>query len=190
MRLKVQDPGWGRAGSPAASLLGVWTAVSSLCPHVRSQAAWGLPRSKRGLGPAQGVAGAGSHICSSHLILICFHGPSQLPGGSGRPQRAAGRGCSDTPRTGQLPYPAFGKGGGHEERITGNHPWPSSLWEAGSDAHTHHFPALSSPPLLTTPVCGLRGRRVHICVQLFPGNLPRPGPSFPQSCGMRSSSED
>lgn len=114
-------------------------------------ASWGLPRSMLGQGGPGEWLGLDQTEWPSCLILIRFHSQSQLPSCSGRPQRAMGRGSSNTPRMGQLPSPAFGKGGSHKERITGNHPGTATAGKWGLDPHACHFPALISPPLLTAP---------------------------------------
>ena len=113
-----------------------------------------------------------------------------------------GGGC---PEWGQLPSSGFGKGGGHEERITGNNPWPGSSWETGSGTPmSADFPALRSPPLPTAsgPMASEGGDADGIQQQPMPPAGPRPmsgvpwerpeaSPQFPppRPVGMRSCSE-
>lgn len=109
----------------------------SSCPSlsarlVGSLGCIGPTQAQAGAGLAQGEAGAGSDgMASSHSHP--FPWLELAPRLLRETVVGCREGCSNTPRMGQLPYPAFGKGGGHEERITGNQPWLSSIWEVGSD---------------------------------------------------------
>lgn len=103
----------------------------------RAQAFWPSSWPDGRVGPqarlvGKGVARAGLDGMAFLSDCYLFPWPEPTHQLLGETVEGGGEGLLGCSQNGGCFLPAFGKGGDHEERITGNHPWSSSGWEVGS----------------------------------------------------------